>query len=233
MDHQDWGLDGLPDDGHAADQHNLDPADDDLMRLDGDHPDDLDAGYGDQTHFGAEHADVEHGGAEHAEQTDPAAVELHAASLSLTDDGADLRHGADLHDGPDHQDGADQDEAPAGDDTPAGPVGGLDALVGADPDVHPGADLDWEHPPFPPELTVDRPDPVDGYPWADPALLGGGETDNPAPSDGLDAVAEPVAAADLADYDGAEPPDGADPWSALVSSDDPATSALARWWSPS
>ena len=45
-------------------------------------------------------------------------------------------------------------------------------------------------------------------------------------------VREPVAAADLAAYDGTEPPDGPDPWAALLGSEDPATSALARWWSP-
>jgi hypothetical protein len=39
-------------------------------------------------------------------------------------------------------------------------------------------------------------------------------------------------ASELAGYAGEVPPDGADPWAALAASDDPATSALARFWAP-
>jgi hypothetical protein len=79
---------------------------------------------------------------------------------------------------------------------------------------------------FPPAVDVgELPEPVDGFPWTDPASLG---------PDGDDADAdEPVQAAELAEYAAADLPPGADPWATLAGSDDPATAALARWWSQS
>ncbi len=112
----------------------------------------------------------------------------------------------------------------------AGQPGGLlDSWpVGADPDhvagQHVPADL------FPPALDVPLPEPVDGHPWADPALLG----DAPIGA-AVDAAVGGAWMADpagLAAYAGVEPAPDADPWAVLADSDDPATSALARWWAP-
>ena len=78
---------------------------------------------------------------------------------------------------------------------------------------------------FPPHLEVgDLPEPVDGFPWVDASTLGGADT--------YAAQADPVDPHELAAYAGVEVPDGADPWSVLAASDDPAVAALARWWTP-
>ena len=77
---------------------------------------------------------------------------------------------------------------------------------------------------FPPALDVDLPEPVDGFPWIDTATLGAGDTA------GFVAPVEPVTAGELAAYAGVEIPPGADPWTVLAASEDPATAALARWW---
>ncbi|GAA4606832.1 hypothetical protein BJY16_006026 [Actinoplanes octamycinicus] len=78
---------------------------------------------------------------------------------------------------------------------------------------------------FPPALDVgDLPEPVDGFPWVDATSLGTPDT--------YTAPAEPVDPHQLAAYAGIEVPDGADPWATLAASDDPAVSALARWWTP-
>ncbi|BEL04915.1 hypothetical protein Q0Z83_031060 [Actinoplanes sichuanensis] len=77
---------------------------------------------------------------------------------------------------------------------------------------------------FPPALEVDLPEPVDGFPWIDPTTLGAAD-----PTGFLPPV-ENVTAHELASYAGIEIPDGADPWAVLAASDDPATAALARWW---
>ncbi len=110
---------------------------------------------------------------------------------------------------------------------PAGGGGG--GPVGADPDLPPGADAGFDDPPFPPPLELGSPpEPVDGPPWSDPALLG----DAPpaaAPDAGPDARAD---SGDLLAYAAQDPPTAGDPWAALAASDDPATSALARWWAP-
>jgi len=102
--------------------------------------------------------------------------------------------------------------------------------VGADPD----AAVDVEQVSmFPPVVDVGPlPEPVDGFPWIDTGSLGlyhAGLADH-----GLadQAPAEPVAAQDLAAYAAEDLPPGVDPWAALADSDDPATSALARWWTP-
>jgi hypothetical protein len=91
---------------------------------------------------------------------------------------------------------------------------------------------------FPAALDVgDLPEPVDGFPWidtgslgvADPALVDADLTDtDPTDTDPTDRVRPE----ELAEYAGTELPRGVDPWAALADSDDPATSALAKWWSP-
>ncbi|GAA4726526.1 hypothetical protein [Phytohabitans rumicis] len=101
-----------------------------------------------------------------------------------------------------------------------------DTPVGADPDLDAHADTYTEQV-FPPTLDLDAPEPVDGFPWTDPATLGQAPLPDPdaAYQDGPPAT-------DLAAYAGEEPPPGADPWTALAASEDPATSSLARWWAP-
>lgn len=77
---------------------------------------------------------------------------------------------------------------------------------------------------FPPALDVgDLPEPVDGFPWVDAASLGTADFTTPE--------TDPVAAQDLAAYAATDLPPGADGWETLAASDDPAVSALARWWS--
>jgi hypothetical protein len=100
-----------------------------------------------------------------------------------------------------------------------------ESVVGADPDVDP--DADWSPADFPDQLDFAAPEPVDGYPWSDPSAVAapGSGGDDPSAGPG---GAPP--AHDLLDYAGAE--GGTDPWSALVGSDDPATSSLGRWWAP-
>jgi hypothetical protein len=91
-----------------------------------------------------------------------------------------------------------------------------------------GNDADTGHEPdvFPPALDVgELPEPVDGFPWIDTATLGTAEL----PDDHLD----PVRPEELAAYAGQDIPPGADGWEALKDSDDPATAALARWWTQS
>jgi hypothetical protein len=93
-------------------------------------------------------------------------------------------------------------------------------------DLHPLVDVDLgEEAPFPPPLDVDLPDPVDGPPWSDPAALGHDLLPD------LDPPADPPPVAELFEYAGEQLPVDGDPWTALLGSDDPATSALARWWS--
>ncbi|MBM2616146.1 hypothetical protein JIG36_11320 [Actinoplanes sp. LDG1-06] len=78
---------------------------------------------------------------------------------------------------------------------------------------------------FPPALDVgELPEPVDGFPWIDTGSLGvvhaAAVADTP----------DPVRPEELAEYAGVDLPPAQDPWAALADSDDPATSALARWW---
>jgi hypothetical protein len=105
---------------------------------------------------------------------------------------------------------------------------------GSDPDLR--GDDGWPESVFPEELHLDGPpEPVDGFPWSDADVLGG-------PDDSLSASydpathTDPASPADLASYeagyDGMDLPAGADPWSLLLQSDDPATSSLAGFWAP-
>ena len=134
---------------------------------------------------------------------------------------ADLRHDADLGDAPGHDTLSTMDETGAAE-------AGIDVhVVGVDHDAPPG---DAADPDFPPPLDLpDRPEPVDGYPWSDPATLGDIGTVTGAPQ--FADAGPPVD--DLLSYAGMDPPaPGVDPWAAMVDSDDPAVSALARWWGP-
>ena len=111
-----------------------------------------------------------------------------------------------------------------------------ETLVGADPDFAGyGVDSGWETPDFPEPVDISLPEPVDGLPWSDPALLGdaGPYEAGPyeaGPYEPSDYDAGPPVS-DLLDYAGLDS-GNADPWAALFGSDDPATSALARWWAP-
>jgi hypothetical protein len=156
--------------------------------------------------------------------------------LGTADDGADdgspdpATHGAPpgSTDGlgaaePDHP----NNDHPSDDRQPTDDRQPVDALVGADPDVDPSAD-DWHHDPFPAavELT-DPPEPIDGYPWSDAATLGGGPHEHPTADHG--GYGAPPSA-ELLEYAGLDQPADGDAWATLLSSDDPATSSLARWW---
>ncbi|MFY1631885.1 hypothetical protein ACN27F_01170 [Solwaraspora sp. WMMB335] len=171
--------------------------------------------------------------------------------------GAPLGYGDDLYAG-DEQPGDDDLYAgggSAGDDAPvptdgepplgeegfgsAPPVaeegfGAAEPPPGVDPDAPPGGD-DWPEPSFPPPLDASGvPTPVDGWPWADADLLGDWSSDDGVATDAGPGVDVPtygsVEAGELADYAGIGDR-GADLWSALLGSDDPATSTLARFWS--
>jgi hypothetical protein len=84
---------------------------------------------------------------------------------------------------------------------------------------------------FPPAVDVgDLPEPVDGFPWIDSGSLG--LADIARELHDADAGTDPVQPHELAEYAATELPPGADPWAALADSEDPATSALARWWAP-
>lgn len=136
---------------------------------------------------------------------------------------------------PDHDD---PDEWLGGhDDFPGDTDGGDDAAdhltwaehTGGDDDAEPVDPVDTaaDHVEvFPPALDVgELPEPVDGFPWIDTASLGVAD-----PAATVEHV-EPVRPEELAAYAGETLEPGADPWSGLTGSDDPATSALARWWS--
>jgi hypothetical protein len=106
-----------------------------------------------------------------------------------------------------------------------------ETLVGADPDL--GGDTDdagWDVPDFPEPVEISTvPEPVDGFPWSDPSLLGEAGFDDPTAYGGGYGAAPAVS--DLLDYAGLDS-GAADPWAALLGSDDPAATALAQWWAP-
>jgi hypothetical protein len=83
------------------------------------------------------------------------------------------------------------------------------------------------HDDFPAALDIGAlPEPVDGFPWIDTGSLG---VIDPAAMPA--APVDPVDPHELAEYAATELPPGADPWATLADSEDPATAALARWWS--
>ncbi|RZU54263.1 hypothetical protein EV385_6211 [Krasilnikovia cinnamomea] len=123
--------------------------------------------------------------------------------------------GHDLGHDPGHEPGAGHAEDPHPD---------VLGHVGADPDAwddtgHEAVSV------FPPVLDVGPlPEPVDGFPWIDTGSLG---LVDPA---AVHLPTEQPDPAELAAYAATDLPPGADPWAALADSDDPATSALAKWW---
>ena len=134
-----------------------------------------------------------------------------------------------------HHDSAGDDTADnTADDTADNAVheGLAEHVVGTDPDVDPHAeDPGWHDADFPPHLDLDHvPPPVDGYPWSDPGVLGAGTVDD---AGHLQSGWTDPSAGDLMDYAGLSGGHDTDAWHALLGSDDPATSALARWWAPS
>jgi hypothetical protein len=177
------------------------------------------------SHLGHDHnAGIEEPlGTEHATENYDESVADHAEHTGLTDDHTD-------HTPPD----VPQDHTP---DVPLEPH---EALVGADPDLdHTADDAAWHgaDDPFPPDLHLAAPEPVDGFPWSDPSSLG--DADGHDSDDylrmldgGHDTGGSATAAADLAQYEGIDVPAGSDAWSTLIGSEDPATSTLARWWAP-
>jgi hypothetical protein len=150
------------------------------------------------------------------------------------DDGTDLWHHDDAFDAageaptpdlPAEEPGAPLPDAgpEPGPDLP--PVAVTDDMgpVGADPDAVADA---GDEPVFPPAVDVGPlPEPVDGFPWIDTSSLG------LAAAGPLPVPDEPVDPRELAAYAAADLPPGVDPWAELAGSDDPATGALARWWS--
>lgn len=114
----------------------------------------------------------------------------------------------------------------------AGVPFGADPDLGADSGLYAFADHGEA---FPPLLEWDTPEPIDGYPWIDPGLLGHDTAYHSLPDseavagypDEVGGVPHPD---ELFEYAGEQPVDG-DAWSWLAASADPATSALARWWS--
>ncbi len=92
-------------------------------------------------------------------------------------------------------------------------------------------DGSWHADEFPAVLDLggEPPEPVDGFPWADPDLLG---QPDPAQLPDFTAGTGPGSPDDLLSYAGLDGGGDGDPWSLLLASDDPATSALARWWGP-
>ena len=118
----------------------------------------------------------------------------------------------------------DIDEVPYPQGVDGGPLG----PVGADPDAVAGSGADAELP-FPPAVDVgELPEPVDGFPWIDTGTLGVVAADTTA--DAAAGTYPAVDPADLAAYAREDLPPAVDPWAALAASDDPATSALARFW---
>jgi hypothetical protein len=232
VDH-DW--DGWPEDGygeHTGDTADLGGSDDSLSNggLDayGDPGGSDDAfgghdagGFGghDADGFGGHDADGAQppaGGEGYLEDDPMGAFHADAGDPGDGPDAADQGHG-DVHSDDGQLDDSRLEDAP--------PAGELETVVGADPDVDPTAD--WSPPQFPEHLDVVGPEPVDGYPWSDANVVAAPGTGGGDPAYGPDAAPQ---AAELLDYASAD--GGADPWSALVGSDDPATSSLGRWWAP-
>lgn len=167
------------------------------------HDPDLDSGAGSHDGSGL--------GLEYGELSDDDAAGAEPADVSAADPFSDVDE--------------DDQQAPALDPDP---------VPGTDPDLDlVGDDPDWAaEDVFPPQLEIgEPPEPVDGFPWSDPAVLG--EQHDLSVQDPGGPAAQPGGSAgDLFDYDGQSVPDGVDPWQALAGSDDPATSSLARFWAP-
>ncbi|MEV4622213.1 hypothetical protein AB0J74_26315 [Asanoa sp. NPDC049573] len=108
----------------------------------------------------------------------------------------------------------------AGDDSAVHDSG----LFAVDPDVAAYTGGVWPVHEFPAALELGDISPVDGPPWTDPSTLGTAPPDpDPLPTDVPDV-------SELASYAGLDPTSPSAGWDALLGSDDPATSALARFW---
>ncbi|MET7403580.1 hypothetical protein ABZS66_59920 [Dactylosporangium sp. NPDC005572] len=231
-------------DGHWEWSEGDDAADTADLGGDGGGPADFGADYGfehtdlggDLGHdLGGEHHDLGHDlGGEHHDPHDleePLGTEHAAADY---DHAVETGYGADDVPEPDVHTDHTGDTGDTGDtaDDAVGDTVEEPVTFGVDPDVDTGADDPaWHDVPFPAELHLeDPPEPVDGFPWTDVDVIGGGHETQEAHFE--PAVSGPADPAGLADYDGAGVPDGADPWSLLLGSDDPATSSLATFWAP-
>lgn len=183
----------------------------------------------DHGHDDIHHDDGGGAGLDHHD-ADPGAEEVAAGHdddfFDHHDDTPDLAP----HDAPqwDHHDVADPADTPepAAEHLDADPDGVLHT-VAEDPDALPDSGDDAAEL-FPALVDVGPlPEPVDGFPWIDTGSLG---VVDPATLDaaGDPAVPEP---SELAEYAAQELTPGADPWAALAGSEDPAVSALAKFWS--
>ena len=196
-----------------------DHADDGFAADEGHEPDALDTGHDDPGtgDDGQQSADL----TDHGTGDDPAYETHHDAEpgLSYSDE-------YDQDTGTDHTDASGYDEPDTGGHDEPEPL--PEPVSGAHPDLETvGDDPHWADDPFPPQLDIgEPPEPVDGFPWSDPAVLGE-EHDT-----GAAATAGSPPADDLLAYDAHEAPDGTDAWQVLAGSDDPATSSLARFWAP-
>jgi hypothetical protein len=227
---------------HHGDWEHWSEEDPDTADLSGGH-DDLSGFDAHATHDLGGHDDLS-GHDELGGHDDLSGFDSHDAHDAFDPQGPDLVHeGADVpsHDAVDH-DPADHDpvdhDAPdyAADHEPAGYDAHADHVLGADPDRPEGPDSTWHDGDFPPPLDLDaRPEPSDGFPWADPDTLGDPDHGSDLAADpGHYGVAGTPPAGDLFAYAGMDAPaPGVDPWPQLVGSDDPATSNLARFWGPS
>jgi hypothetical protein len=217
---------------HAAPDlfHDGDDGDDGDRGYDaGQHPDytDADASHDDPSHDDPSHDDPSHDDPSHSGDPDPDDGSPDPQHHDPADT-SPIADGTDPHD-PGHPDDGFDD--PGQHDVPAEH---LEQLVGTDPDA-PMEHHGFHDGDFPPPLDLDhRPDPTDGYPWADPDTLG-----DPDTIDHMDHISDTYAATggvpagDLFAYAGMDAaPPGVDPWNFLLGSDDPATSSLARFWGP-
>jgi hypothetical protein len=167
---------------------------------------------------------------------DDSAPEAGSDSAGFGADGFDADAGHDPGpddsdaDQPDHGEGQ-SEEGPAEDGQDDASVEDSATSFGAGLDNTGDHDGSWHDDEFPGPLDLggEPPEPVDGYPWADPDLLG---APDPAQLPDPGADVGPADPDDLLSYAGLDSTGDADPWSLLRASDDPATSALARWWGP-
>jgi hypothetical protein len=166
--------------------------------------------------FGDHHFDQDH-------DHDYAADDLHHDALNHDD-----QHQYDDDPTPDHFEHPDYHEPHTDEPAPDHHIAAADDLHVTGQPTHHDTTADYDDPApadvFPPPVDVgELPEPVDGFPWTDAATLGD-------PDLGPHHVLEPVDPHELAEYAGTEIPPGADPWTVLAASDDPATSTLARFW---
>lgn len=213
------------------------------MSWDPDHADHPDGDYGREPdgELPLDHSDVEPpSGADSYDGTDHATVDhedghdepalgqhdelgLEYTDLSGEQPYDDTGHD-DSHDDVSHQ-------ADGAHDEPDTDVSYAEPVDGSHPDLDTVGDHpSWSDDPFPPQLdAVEPPEPVDGFPWSDAAVLG--DEHDTSTAAGYQPSFDQPPAGDLAAYDGQEVPAGQDPWHAMAGSDDPATSSLARFWS--